>query len=107
MYTPNETLYQKPIPSIQTRWYTYENRSAKKGAAGNAGFGRKGSPAHSIAAGETFVIADIKQSGTTGILIDRKINCLPCSHWRNARQIYHNFLKSTQSLTMLVKILAG
>jgi len=59
-----DALYQKPDPAVQTRWYTYENRTAQKGAGGKTRFGRKGSPAPQVKAGETFVLADIKQSGT-------------------------------------------
>ena len=61
---PTDTLYQKPNSSVQTRWYTYENINAEKGAGGKARFGRKGSPAPQIKAGQEFVLADIKQSGT-------------------------------------------
>jgi len=71
---PGDSLYRKPDPSVQTRWYTFENRNAEKGAGGKARFGRKGSPAPQVKAGETFVLADIKQSGTIRriwITIDR------------------------------------
>jgi hypothetical protein len=59
-----DALYQKPDPSIQTRWFTFENRSAEKGGGGKADFGRKGSPAPVVKAKEKFVLADIKDSGT-------------------------------------------
>lgn len=61
---PGDALYQKPAPSVQTRWFTFENRNAEKGSGGKANFGRKGSPAPTVKAKETFVLADIKDSGT-------------------------------------------
>lgn len=59
------TLYQMPPESVQTRWYTFENRNAEKGAGGQARHGRKGSPAPTLAPHETFVLADIEGPGTT------------------------------------------
>ncbi len=60
----NDSIFQKPDPNIQTRWYTPENTSGKKGEAGKANFGRKGSPFFFVKPGETLVMADIKGSGT-------------------------------------------
>jgi len=60
----NDSLFQKPDPKIKTRWFTFENKSGEKGAAGKANFGRKGSPAINIQPGKTFVLADIKGNGT-------------------------------------------
>ena len=57
-------LYQMPIQKIQTKWFTAENKNAEKGAAGQANFGRKGSPNIPLKPGETAVLADIKGSGT-------------------------------------------
>ena len=60
----NDSLFKKPDPKIQTRWFTFENRTGEKGAAGKANFGRKGAPSTTIKPGETFVLADIKGNGT-------------------------------------------
>ena len=57
-------LYQMPIEKLQTKWFTAENKNAGKGAAGQANFGRKGSPNVPLKPGETVVLADIKGSGT-------------------------------------------
>jgi len=60
----SDSLFRKPAPSLQTRWFTFENQNGQKGAAGRANFGRKGSPAPRVKAGETFVLLDVKDSGT-------------------------------------------
>jgi len=60
----NNMIYQMPIEKLQTKWYTAENKTAEKGSAGQANFGRKGSPNVPIKPGETVVLADIKGSGT-------------------------------------------
>ena len=53
-----------PETLVQSRLYSYENRDAAKGAGGKARFGRKGSPSVKVPAGQSFVMADIKGSGT-------------------------------------------
>ena len=60
----NDSIFQKPDPNIQTRWYTPENQSGEKGKAGKANFGRKGYPFVVVKPGETIVMADIKGNGT-------------------------------------------
>lgn len=57
-------IYQMPAAPIETRWYTFENRSGEKGGGGKANYGRKGAPAVAIKAGETLALADIQGSGT-------------------------------------------
>ncbi len=57
-------IYQMPEQHLETKWYTAENKEGKKGVAGQANFGRKGSPNVPIKPGETVVLADIKGSGT-------------------------------------------
>ena len=57
-------VYQMPKTEIKTRWYTFENKNAEKGAGGKAKFGRKGAPNTPIKAGESVVLADIQESGT-------------------------------------------
>ena len=59
-----DMLYQRPAPEQQTRWITFENRGGDKGAGGQANFGRKGSPAPHIKAGETLVLGDVDGPGT-------------------------------------------
>ena len=59
-----DQLYQMPAESIETRWYTFENQNAEKGAGGQARFGRKGAPSTRIPDGEKLVLADVQGSGT-------------------------------------------
>jgi len=63
MIMPGDAWYQMPAVPVQTRWYTFENVKGEKGGAGKANFGRKGAPAVALPAGETLVLADIKDSG--------------------------------------------
>lgn len=56
-------LYHLP-ENIQTRWASAENLHAAKGAGGQAGKGRKGSPCHGLKAGESFVMAHAEGCGT-------------------------------------------
>lgn len=49
--------------NIQTRWASAENWDAEKGAAGKENFGRKGSPARPLRAGDSFVMAHAQGSG--------------------------------------------
>lgn len=59
----NPNLFDLPH-GIQTRWASAENHDAAPGAAGQANFGRKGSPSRRLAAGETFTMAHAEGSGT-------------------------------------------
>jgi hypothetical protein len=52
-----------PGNEVETRWYTFENPKGLKGQAGQARFGRKGAPATGVAAGKSFVLADIEGNG--------------------------------------------
>lgn len=57
--------FQMPDKSIETRWYTMENREGAKGQGGQARSTRKGSPCTVMAKnGGTLILADIKGSGT-------------------------------------------
>lgn len=60
----NPQWFQMPDDKPETRWYTYENRDGAKGKGGLARSGRKGSPYVGINKGQTFTLADIKDSGT-------------------------------------------
>ena len=60
----SDSLFTKPAQPVETRWYSYENRDGARGSGGQSNFGRKGSPCAIIQPGETFVVADIKGSGT-------------------------------------------
>ena len=60
----NDSIFSKPSPRIQTRWFSFENIDGEKGEGGKANFGRKGAPCKIIKPCETFVMADIKGSGT-------------------------------------------
>ena len=60
----NDSLFKKPDPNIQTRWYTPENQSGEKGEAGKSNFGRKGYPFVVVKPGESIIMADIKGNGT-------------------------------------------
>ena len=60
----SDFVFQMPGNTIETRWYTSENKEAEKGAGGQANYGRKGSPNVYIPGGNTVVLADIEGSGT-------------------------------------------
>ena len=60
----NDSLFKKPDPKIQSRWFSPENLTGEKGAAGKANFGRKGYPFVVVQPGESIIMADIKGSGT-------------------------------------------
>ncbi len=66
MTTPSHdnSLFKKPPPKLETRWYTYENKNGEKGQGGMANFGRKGSPSLTLKPGEKVVLCDIEGSGT-------------------------------------------
>lgn len=57
-------LHRMPDEPLQTRWFTFENKNAEKGGGGKARFGRKGAPATSIGAGDSFALVDVNDSGT-------------------------------------------
>ena len=59
-----DDMFRMPPKQVRTRWYTFENRNAEKGAGGQANFGRKGAPNTPLANGDTLVLADIAESGT-------------------------------------------
>ena len=48
----SDSIFRKPPPKLETRWYTYENKGGEKGAGGMAKFGRKGSPSLTLKPGE-------------------------------------------------------
>ncbi|MDX2150174.1 MAG: glycoside hydrolase family 172 protein [Bryobacteraceae bacterium] len=50
-------------PGVSTRWATFENRKAGKGAGGAENKGAKGRPFEAIAPGETKTLLDIEGSG--------------------------------------------
>jgi len=51
-----QNLFDLPAPDVETRWLSFENRTGEKGQGGIANQGRKGSPATSVKAGETFTM---------------------------------------------------
>ena len=55
-------LYRLPATG-ETRWATFENPDAEKGAGGQRNQGAKGSPFGSIGAGETLTLLDVEGSG--------------------------------------------
>ncbi len=57
-------IYLMPSAPLRTKWYTFENQKGEKGGGGKANFGRKGAPCTTILAGDTLVLADIRESGT-------------------------------------------
>lgn len=58
-----EPLYVLP-PDVETRWSSFENLDAAKGAGGTANRGAKGHAFESVAPGETKTLLDVKGSGT-------------------------------------------
>jgi hypothetical protein len=58
-----QSLFDLPTPEVNTRWLSFENRYGEKGEGGKANQGRKGAPATSIKAGETFTMVDIPGPG--------------------------------------------
>ena len=55
-------IYRKR-PDVHTRWASFENPTAGKGAAGQANRGAKGAAFDSVAAGETKTLLDVQGSG--------------------------------------------
>jgi hypothetical protein len=62
--TLSTPIYQMPETPVQTRWYTFENVKAEKGAGGQARHGRKGAPATGLGAGQSLEIMNATGSGT-------------------------------------------
>ncbi|MCK4888127.1 MAG: DUF2961 domain-containing protein [Planctomycetes bacterium] len=62
--TTKDMIYQMPGENIVTRWYSYENVNADKGAGGQDQYGRKGAASVTIPAGDSHVMVDAKGSGT-------------------------------------------
>lgn len=56
-------LFEKP-QGVQTRWLSFENRSADRGQAGLENEGAKGHAFHHIRSGETATLIDVEGSGT-------------------------------------------
>ncbi|HOR28729.1 MAG TPA: DUF2961 domain-containing protein [Candidatus Sumerlaeota bacterium] len=64
MRSHGDELYRMAPPSVETRWFTFENPQGLKGEGGQARFGRKGAPATAIPAGEALTLVDVEGSGT-------------------------------------------
>lgn len=62
-------MYDKPLfqlsNSIKPRWASAENYDALPGAAAQANYGRKGSPARPLAPGESFIMAHAEETSGT------------------------------------------
>jgi hypothetical protein len=56
-------LYEKPS-GVETRWVSFENPTAARGAGGRENRGAKGRPYEPIAPGETKTLMDVTGSGT-------------------------------------------
>ena len=56
-------LFHKP-KNVKTRWASFENPTAAKGAAATENKGAKGHPSDSLAPGETKTLLDVTGSGT-------------------------------------------
>jgi hypothetical protein len=56
-------LFEKPR-GVQTRWFSFENRTADRGQAGLENQGAKGHAFHHIEKGETMTLVDVEGSGT-------------------------------------------
>jgi hypothetical protein len=59
-----DLLYRRPPANVHSRLFTFENLHGEKGKGGMARYGRKGSPAPMLIAGETFTFVDYEGSGT-------------------------------------------
>ena len=60
-----QTLYEMPAGTIESRVASGENPTGEKGKGGQANGGRKGSPTVPIKAGESRVLAEVKDSSGT------------------------------------------
>jgi len=59
---PAQSLFDLP-PGVETRWYSFENPSGRRGEGGLSQAGRKGAASKTIHAGETVVLADVAGPG--------------------------------------------
>lgn len=62
-YAVSQELYELPENS-KTRWSSFENSGADKGAGGMENKGAKGHPFHPIQAGSSVTLLDVQGSGT-------------------------------------------
>jgi hypothetical protein len=58
-----QELFDLPAPGVETRWFSFENRQGERGMGGMVNQGRKGSPATTVKAGETFTMVDLAGPG--------------------------------------------
>ena len=58
-----QELYELPDPPVQTKWSSFENPSAAKGAGGKENKGAKGHAFHRINSGESIDLLNITGSG--------------------------------------------
>jgi hypothetical protein len=61
-YDPNR-LYRRPAPDVHTRWASFENPRAAKGAAARENRGAKGHPFEPLPAGESVTLVDVDGPG--------------------------------------------
>ena len=59
---PAQSLFELPS-GVETRWYSFENPSGRRGEGGLSQAGRKGAASKTIRAGETVVLADVAGPG--------------------------------------------
>jgi hypothetical protein len=59
---PAQSLFDLP-PGVETRWYSFENPSGRRGEGGQSQAGRKGAASKTIRAAETVVLADVGGPG--------------------------------------------
>src|SRR5690242_87338 len=59
-----QEMYTMPTPNTQTRWSSFENLSAAKGAGGKENKGAKGHPAEFIQPLQSKVLLEVKGAGT-------------------------------------------
>ena len=59
---PAQSLFDLPS-GVETRWYSFENPSGRRGEGGQSQEGRKGAASKTIRAGETVVLADVTGPG--------------------------------------------
>lgn len=61
-YAQTTEMYSMP-ENVQTRWSSFENITAAKGAGGKVGKGSKGYPYHVLQPGESVTLLDVNGSG--------------------------------------------
>ena len=59
---PAQSLFDLPA-GVETRWYSFENPSGRRGEGGQSQAGRKGAASKTIRAGERIVLADVAGPG--------------------------------------------